>query len=207
MISVIRELLEAKDSGKTLTLALKDAFGVSSDRELLLARAEYLKRLERLKAFSDDEDVAEILDEIARLFSTTNSDIALKSSDISKAHLATLSALYKHFTNSMEFKIYVDIGFLSEELKEFDLHLAKEILEALKEFDLEFKLIGNSAYEKLYVKLLGLFALYKDELQSSSEFKTLLSRLFERVEFAKKVINSAKELTASSIELLNLLKG
>ena len=206
MIKIIDYIASYKDKNTMLSSVLKNAFNIKTDKELLFARADYIKMLDNLKSLSQDKETIEIIDEIIKIFSNNNLEKPITHINLSKGHIATIKILYQMFKNSQDFQIKVDLKELLKKVKNFDSDVALEIITALEEFDIEFQIIGNRAYEKLYIKLLGIFVLYKDDIKNSPQpFKDILEQILNKVDFAKKIINSTKELTNSIKSLIEII--
>jgi hypothetical protein len=206
MIKIIDYIASYKDKNTMLSSVLKNAFNIKTDKELLFARADYIKMLDNLKSLSQDKETIEIIDEIIKIFSNNNLEKPTTHINLSKGHIATIKILYQMFKNSQDFQIKVDLKELLKKVKNFDSDVALEIITALEEFDIEFQIIGNRAYEKLYIKLLGIFVLYKDDIKNSPQpFKDILEQILNKVDFAKKIINSTKELTNSIKSLIEII--
>ena len=206
MLRVVEFIVNYPTKTALLSSVLKKAFEVKTDKELLLARCDYVKMLNTLKNLSDEKEIKATISDIQAVFAKSNLERPLKTLNISIAHISTLKAMYQIFVSSNEFSIFVDIKTLLTQLKEFDTDIAIKLIEILEEFDIEFKLIGNRAYEKLYIKLMGIIILYKDEIKNSSKnFKNIVNNLLNKVTFATKIIKTIKELSFESKNLIEII--
>ena len=208
MLRVVEYLYQNRDKDTLLHSALKQSFKIKDNKKLLVLSCEYIQFLDNLSNYTDDEDVKKIIKDIQKIFISTNLEKPIKTFNkyLTLGHFSTLKMLYEMVKNKDEFKISADIKTLLTQLKEFDTDIAIKLIEILEEFDIEFKLIGNRAYEKLYIKLMGIIILYKDEIKNSSNnFKNIVNNLLNKVTFATKIIKTIKELSFESKNLIEII--
>jgi len=207
MIKIFKTIYENRNSNLTLFSVLEKAFDEKDTIKLLRLRCETLKELESIEAELNLEDEeAEILNDLKLLLLQSNLDKPIKqlSHLITKGHFTTLKYIYKLFETSLNLQTKTELEEIYKNLPKEDKEFLNELKIALDDFFIEFRVKGNRAYKTLYLKIIGILALYKEDIKTSKH-KSIFQEVLQKAEFGAKFSETLLQIGNNSKNLLEMI--
>jgi len=195
--AISRGLIDGKS---TVREALAAGFGVEDDVALLRARALTVQHLEEILAqVEHDEEVAEVVEQFCQILARSNLD---HRNNIvwGRAHLATMKMLLRSYRQSEGVKISLEIGRIIEEIRALDAderqrEMLEEIFTAIEEFHEAHPISGEKAYNALFLRLIGILAIYHDV------FRNAPGPMKKKIATLLKTVGQAKELSEAAVAI------
>ena len=209
MIKVFKSIYENRNSNLTLLAVLKEAFNEQNTIKLLKLRCETLKEFEAIEIELDlEKEEVEILNDLKLLLLQSNLDRPIKnfSNLITKGHFATIKTIYKLFSTSLNLQTKIELEEIYKNLPKEDEEFLNELKLALDDFFIEFRVKGNRAYKSLYLRVIGILALYKEDIKNSNH-KDIFASVLQKAEFGVKFTESLISIADNSKKLLNIIIG
>jgi len=207
MIEVFRVIYENRNENLTLFAVLKKAFNENDIINLLKLRCETIRELDALEEeLGLEKEEIEILDDLKILLLQSNLDRPVKdfSHLITKAHFVALKTTYKLFETSLNMQTKQELEEIYKTLPQEDKEFLEELKIALDDFFIEFRIKGNRAYKTLYLKIIGILAVYKEDIRNS-EYKNIFATILEKAEFGVRFTESLATIANNSKRLLEIL--
>jgi len=207
MIDIFRVIYENKDSNLTLYSVLKKAFNENDNIKLLKLRCETIRELEALEEeLNLEKEEIEVLNDLKILLLQSNLDRPIRefSNLITKAHFVALKTIYRLFETSLNLQTKIELEEIYKNLPKEDKEFLNELKTALDDFFIEFRVKGNRAYKSLYLRVIGILALYKEDIKNSKH-KDIFASVLQKAEFGVKFTESLTAIANNSKRLLEIL--
>jgi len=207
MIKIFKVIYENRNSNLTLFSVLEKAFDEKNTLKLLRLRCETLKELESIdEELNLENEEAEILNDLKILLLQSNLDKPINNLShlITKGHFTTLKYIYKLFETSLNLQTKTELEEIYKNLPKEDKDFLNELKTALDDFFIEFRVKGNRAYKSLYLKVIGILALYKEDIKTSKH-KDIFALVLQKAEFGAKFSETLLKIGDNSKKLLEMI--
>jgi len=207
MIEYFKVIYKNRSANLTLLAVLKQAFNENDDIKLLRLRCETIKELEAIEEELElEKEDIEILNDLKRLLLQSNLDKPIRefSHLITKGHFVALKSIYRLFETSLNLQTKIELEEIYKNLPKEDKDFLNELKTTLDDFFIEFRIKGNRAYKSLYLRIIGILALYKEEIKNSKH-KDIFASVLQKAEFGAKFTETLLKIGNNSKKLLEMI--
>lgn len=207
MTKIFEIIYQNRESNIVLLSVLKKAFNENDEKKLLKLRCNLLKELDLIELEIElTQPEQEVLNDLKSILIQSNLEKNVKSISnlITTAHLATISSLYRSFTQQVNYITKNELEEIYENLPNEDKDFLNELKSALDDFFIEFRIKGNRAYKSLYLRIIGILALYKEDIKNSKH-KDIFASVLQKAEFGVRFTENLATIANNSKKFLDIL--